>query len=232
MQFSSSLSRSDFFITASHFYLLIYENGRVMFCCFFYLFCPNLWDNADGNLLCIYMSYGCEFHKQILVWGTLPFFRGQNPKAQTLTCTKKDQGNCYMYMWHGTSLMGRCYFRQDPPLFFQGQKNKNFTVAPMGTLCFLMLTLRNPPMEIGKLLGIYIAQVVFTNARVGFCGLSPILQGTKTSILGSGGLLFHNSVEYGKHLTIFTWHLAKQSRSNSTDRGGACSLNLLQQERK
>jgi len=77
-------------------------------------------------------------------------------QTQTPTCVKENQGNCYKYMWRGASLMGRSYFWQDPPLFFRGQKNENLTMAPMVTFCFVTLTLRNPPMEIGEIIGIYV----------------------------------------------------------------------------
>jgi len=40
-------------------------------------------------------------------------------------------------MWRVASLMGRSYFWQDPPHIFQGIKNENFTMAPMGTFCFV-----------------------------------------------------------------------------------------------
>jgi len=42
-------------------------------------------------------------------------------------------------------------------------------VAAMGTFCFVTLTLRNPPMEIGEIIGIYVAQVVLTNEHLNFC---------------------------------------------------------------
>ena len=49
-----------------------------------------------------------------------------------------------------------------------GPKNENFTVAPMGIFYFVMLTQKNPPMKIGEINGIYVAQVVLTNGRLGF----------------------------------------------------------------
>jgi len=36
------------------------------------------------------------------------------------------------------------------PNFFRGQKIENFTMAPTGNFCFVFLILRNPPMEIEK----------------------------------------------------------------------------------
>jgi len=51
------------------------------------------------------------------------------------------KGNCYRYMWRG-AIMGRSYFWQDLPLFFRGQKNENFTMAPMGTFCFVTWKLK------------------------------------------------------------------------------------------
>jgi len=41
-------------------------------------------------------------------------------------------------------------------------------MAPMETFCFVFLIRRNPPMEIREIIGIYVAQGVLTNARVGF----------------------------------------------------------------
>jgi len=39
-------------------------------------------------------------------------------------------------------------------------KNENFTMVPMGNFCYVTLILRDSSMEIGKLLGIYVTQVV------------------------------------------------------------------------
>ena len=107
-------------------------------------------------------------------------------QSKTLTCTKEDQGNCYGYMWHETSLIGRSYFWQEPSLFFQGPKNANFTMVPMGTFCFVTLTPETCQWRLGKLLRIYVTQMV-TNAHLGFGGTSPVCyRGTqKTSILGN-----------------------------------------------
>jgi len=47
----------------------------------------------------------------------------------------------------------------------------------------LMLTLRNLPMEIGEIIGIYVTEVVFTNARLGFGGtIRNFLQGEVASL--------------------------------------------------
>ena len=43
-------------------------------------------------------------------------------------------------------------------------------MAPMGTFCFALLILKNPPMEIGEIIGIYVAYGVLTNTRLGFWG--------------------------------------------------------------
>jgi len=79
-------------------------------------------------------------------------------------------------------------------------------MTQMGNICFvfLILRIRNPPMEIREIVGIYVAQVILTNARLGFWGtLHSFLQVAKTAILGkiltrfsNGGLLFHNWDEY------------------------------------
>jgi len=94
--------------------------------------------------------------------------------------------------------MNRSYFWQDLQ-FFQRPKNENLTLVPMCTFCFVMLTLRNLPMEIGKFIGIYVTEVVLTNACLGFWGTPNFLQGAKNvnygqhfTRFGIGGSLFHN----------------------------------------
>jgi len=79
-----------------------------------------------------------------------------------------------------------------PSPIFQGPKNENFTMAPMGTFCFVMLTLRNPPVEVREIIGIYVTQMVLSNARLSFGGPSPVFmvfmgerEEQKTSILGN-----------------------------------------------
>jgi len=48
-------------------------------------------------------------------------------------------------------------------------------MAPMGTFCFVFLILRNLPMEIGQIIGIYVAHWFLTNTHVLVFGLpSPI----------------------------------------------------------
>jgi len=37
-------------------------------------------------------------------------------------------------------------------IFIRGKKNKNFTIAPIGTFCFVTLNLRNHPMEIWEII--------------------------------------------------------------------------------
>jgi len=65
-------------------------------------------------------------------------------------------------------------------------------MAPMGTFCFVMLTLRNPPVEVREIIGIYVTQMVLSNARLSFGGPSPVFmvfmgerEEQKTSILGN-----------------------------------------------
>jgi len=53
----------------------------------------------------------------------------------------------------GASLIGRSSFGHDPPQFFQGRKNENFTMAPMDNRRFVFLIFRNPPMEIRETVG-------------------------------------------------------------------------------
>ena len=79
-----------------------------------------------------------------------------------------------MYMWAGVGdgLIDRSSFGQDPPQFFRDKKDENFTMTPLGNICFVFLIPRNPPMEIGKIIGIYVSQVVLTKARLGF-GVPP-----------------------------------------------------------
>jgi len=47
----------------------------------------------------------------------------------------------------GASLMGRSYFWQDYPNFFRLKENNNFTMASMGTFCFVVLILRDSPIR-------------------------------------------------------------------------------------
>ena len=42
----------------------------------------------------------------------------------------------------------------EPRPIFSGTKNENFTMAPMGSFSFVFLILRNPPMEIGKIVSL------------------------------------------------------------------------------
>jgi len=73
----------------------------------------------------------------------------------------------------------------------------------MGTFCFVMLTLRNLPLEIGKLLG-YMLHRWFSLTHVLVFGDPPqFFQGQKCQFLATllsrfriGGLLFHSWEEY------------------------------------
>jgi len=67
--------------------------------------------------------------------------------------------------------MGKSYFWQD--LLFSGAKNENFTMAPMATFYFVMLS-EACHWRSRKLLGVHVAQVVLTNAHLGFWGTIPI----------------------------------------------------------
>jgi len=74
-------------------------------------------------------------------------------------------------------MRGGCYFNKQVlvwagpfPSFFRSEKKKKITMVPMNNIYFVFLILRNPPIEIGKLLRIYVAKVVLTNASLGFLG--------------------------------------------------------------
>jgi len=47
-------------------------------------------------------------------------------------------------------------------------------MVSMGTFRFVTLILRNLPMEITEIIGIYIIQMVLTNVRIVFWGQSPV----------------------------------------------------------
>jgi len=72
-------------------------------------------------------------------------------------------------------------------------------MGSMDTFCFVLLTVRNPPMEIGKIIG-DVAQWVLTNARSVFWGTLPIFyRGKKPQVsttfsttFGIGSLLLQN----------------------------------------
>jgi len=77
------------------------------------------------------------------------------------------------------SLLFRSYFWQDPAYFFQGPTNENFTMAQIGTFCFVTLTLAaNRDQET---YWTYVAQVVLTDACIGFGEPSPIFYGGGTN---------------------------------------------------
>jgi len=72
-------------------------------------------------------------------------------------------------------------------------RRKCNTITFVTDICFVTLTLRNQPVEIGEIIGdTYIAQVVLTNARLGFGGTVPIF-------IGGNKLQF-----WGKFLTRFS----------------------------
>jgi len=60
-----------------------------------------------------------------------------------------------------------------------GRKNENFTMVPTGNFCFIVLIFRNPSKKIGEIVGIYVARVVLTNARLGFGSPFPVFTGAK-----------------------------------------------------
>jgi len=80
----------------------------------------------------------------------------------------------------------------------------SFTMAPMGTFCSVTLTLRNPPVSmVGEIIGdvgLYVAQVVLTNARLGFGRTLPNFYKNQkrqfwarfSTRFRIGGLLFYN----------------------------------------
>jgi len=59
----------------------------------------------------------------------------------------------------------------------EGDKNRNFRMAPMGPFSIFTLILRNRPMEAGEIVRMYVAQVPLANAHIGFGGPSPISTG-------------------------------------------------------
>ena len=158
------------------------------------------------------MWYRCNFSKQVLLLEERsPFFvGGKNPKlyngaygffqlAQTPTCAKKDQGNCYIFVYSGGQFNGQVLVWAGPsPNFFRGEKNENFTMAPMGTFCFVFLILRNPPMEIGEIIR-DICRTMGSHYRTSWSWEDPpqFLQGAKktqfpakfSTTFGTGGLL-------------------------------------------
>jgi len=95
-------------------------------------------------------------------------------------------GNCYGYMWSGAILLGRSYFLQDPPPFFSGPKNENFTVVPVGTV---LCDANSQKPAIGDWDVCPILQRWYLLTHVGFAELSPIFyRGQITSILGKNFL--------------------------------------------
>jgi len=73
----------------------------------------------------------------------------------------------------GASLIGRSQFGQYLFPNFSGRKIWKFYDGTNGQFLLCFLILRNLTMEIGEIDGICVAQVVFTNARLGFWGPSP-----------------------------------------------------------
>jgi len=119
-------------------------------------------------------------------------------------------------------------FGGTPPLFFHGQRNENFTMAPKGTFCFVAITLRNCKRKSRNYLGIYVAQVVQGDPP-------QILQKARMAIFSKIFDKFLNlwltipqQKEYEKSKTIgfindyvpdyiqpqIWWQLVKQSRRN------------------
>jgi len=72
----------------------------------------------------------------------------------------------------GASLIGRSQFWQDPPPFFSGAKNENFTMVPMGTFCFVTQILNDPPMKISEIPGIHNTLVVLLHLSYNKNGIS------------------------------------------------------------
>jgi len=92
-----------------------------------------------------------------------------------------------MDMWRGGYFSEHVLLWAESPPFFSGaKKNKKMTMAPMGTLCFVKLNLRNPLMETGEIIEDICRQGVLTNAYLLFGGTLPNFhRGKKKTILGN-----------------------------------------------
>jgi len=166
---------------------------------------------------------GQLLHKQFLVFGNPTFFsRGQKTKSLQLELwvlfskpkLRHAQSKIRQIVTDicdvGSTLTDRSYVWQDPLQLFSGaKKNKNFTLAPT-------LTLRNLQMEIREIIGIYVAQVVLTNAHLGSGGPSPTFyRGANSTRTGesrwalhaflfvfTGPHILHNTSEHHKCMHI------------------------------
>lgn len=68
-------------------------------------------------------------------------------------------------------------------------RRKCNTITFVTDICFVTLTLRNQPVEIGEIIGdTYIAQVVLTNTRLGFGGTVPIFKRSRRNGGNRGGV--------------------------------------------
>jgi len=83
----------------------------------------------------------------------------------------------------GYSLAGRSYFWQELPEFF-GAKDEHFTVVPRALFDLSRYLSETSQWRSGKIIEIYVAQVVLTNARVGFGNPPPIFTRGKNCNFG------------------------------------------------
>ena len=56
-------------------------------------------------------------------------------------------------------------------------------MVTMGNFCLVFLIVRNPSVEIGEIVGIYVARVVLTNARLVFRVPSPVCYRWQTTAI-------------------------------------------------
>jgi len=100
-------------------------------------------------------------------------------KANPRDALKKIRKICYVYKWHG------CYSIREGPLpNFSGAKKRKFYNDAKGQFLLCFLIIRNPPMMIGEIVGIYVTRVALTNACLGFGGPSTVFTWGKNCILG------------------------------------------------
>jgi len=76
----------------------------------------------------------------------------------------------------GASCISQSYFSDGPPQSFTRQRNWKIRMAPIGTFIVFMLILWDPSTEIGKIVGIYVAQVCLLTDIL-FWGTIPIFYG-------------------------------------------------------
>ena len=122
--------------------------------------------------------------------------------SNLLRCDKENQENCITGMV--ISLIGRCQFSMTLPYFFQVPKNTKFQNGANGhfQVCHAKFQGTHQWMS-GKLLAMYVSQVILTYAYIGFGHPPQFLQKwqcwtkflTRFSV---DGLLFHNWKEYVK----------------------------------